>query len=80
MRKMKFKIGDKLYYVDKFVFTIEKVKIAFLHDEFYCDETYAMMEEDYLFEDLEKAKNFCFNLLRDFYNKKVYEINTYTEV
>lgn len=74
---MKFKIGQEVYYVDKYIFTIEKIKIDFTHNEYYCDETYAMFEEKDLFETLKEAKSYANSLLRNFYNKKWDEINSY---
>lgn len=76
---MKFKVGDVLYYCDPFVFTIEKIKIAFLHDEYYCDKTYAMFKEKELFFTLKETKTYAHFLLTDFVHKKTKEIMNTTE-
>jgi len=76
---MKFNIGDVVYYVSPFVFTIERVKIDFMHEEYYCDETYAMFLEADLFETLEEAVFHSIKLLNDFYNKKMAELHTINE-
>ncbi len=76
---MKFKIDQVVYYCNPFVFTIEKVKIAFLHDEYYCDKTYAMFKEKDLFITLKEAKAKAYFLLTVFMHHKTEEIINTTE-
>ena len=67
---MKFKPGDEVWYVCPYIFLIEKVKIDFIHDDMYADETYALYYEDDLFFNLEEAKEEALNRLRLFYLKQ----------
>ena len=75
---MKFKEGQYLYYVNPFVFTIEKVLIQMVVKEeyglFYIDDVGAYLKEEDLFEDLNEAKCDAFIKLRSFSNKKIIEI------
>ena len=57
---MKYKEGDKLYYVNPFVFFIDLVKIEMGLKEddelFYIDSVGAWLREEDLFEDLKDAQ------------------------
>lgn len=71
---MKYVIGDELYYIDPFVFQIYKIKIAFMHDEYYCDDSYAMFEEKHLFNNIHDARKEALLMLEKFYKQKIIEI------
>lgn len=71
---MKYDVGDKLYYVNPFVFTIEMVTVSFMHDEYYCDETYACFNEEDLFDNIHDARDHAIRLLDNFYQKQMHLI------
>lgn len=75
---MKFKENEILYYVNPFVFTIEKVQISmgcYDHDGlYYIDHTGAYLKEADLHRSLEDAKTHAFNLLNKFHYKKQQEL------
>lgn len=79
---MKFKEEDKLFYINPFVFTIEKVEIQMgILEEvegekkiFYIDDSGAYLAEENLFKDLEDAKEYALDLLDLFYQKRKLEI------
>lgn len=76
---MKYNIGDFLYYVSPFVFTIEKIKVHYTYtsekDEvYYIDQEGAYLLEEDLFDNLEYAINHAVHLLNKFYNKRMQEI------
>lgn len=71
---MKFKDGSILFYVNPFVFTIEKVQVDFgVKDEInpniinYIDQTGAYLAEHDLFDNLTDAKFDALNKLNKFY-------------
>lgn len=70
---MKYKPGDILYYVNPFVFIIDKVLIEFYEpkDEngntYYVDHSGAYLLEESLFKDLTDAKNHAQAMLDKFY-------------
>lgn len=75
---MKFKPGDILYYVNPYVFTIEKVLIEFVDDNIdethYIDYAGAYLKEWDLFSRIEEAKGHALQLLEKFYGEKQNEI------
>ena len=75
---MKFKPGDILYYVNPFVFTIEKVMIQIPFVEFdkqyYIDNVGASLAEWDLFEDLPAAKGHAMMFLNKFIEKSQHQI------
>lgn len=75
---MKFKVGDILYYVNPFIFVIDKVQIEFTDYDngqlFYIDAVGAYLAEHDLFERLEDAKGHAMTRLQDFYDRKQNEI------
>jgi hypothetical protein len=78
---MKYSIGDTLYLVDPFVFTILSVTIVNFDDNYepiyYIDENGAYMEECTLFESLAEAKQEALILLEEFYINRRLDINSY---
>lgn len=84
---MKYKPGDILYYINPFVYVIDKVLIEFIDDEnefgqlFYVDHSGAYLQEDNLFYELSDAKGQAMLMLQSFYDKKQKEIwNTNPEL
>lgn len=75
-----FKPGEELYYVNPFMFHIDKVLIEFIeYDEevqqtFYIDHCGAYLAEFHLFRDLGSAQQVAFSMLNDFYQLKLHEI------
>ena len=73
MVKPEFKSGDILYYVNPFIFIIDKVLIEFIDQEYsqeniyYIDHSGAYLLERNLFETLEGAKNQAQEMLDKFY-------------
>jgi len=74
---MKYKIGQIVYYVDEFVFSIEKVKIYDVYSEYYVDKGGAFLIEDDLFPTIETAKEEAYLRLEQFYINKRVDINSY---
>lgn len=77
---MKFEDNSVLYYVNPFVFNIEKVRVdnAFIGQDgfiYYWDNTGAIVEEKQLFKTVEGAKNQALRELEKFYKLKKHEIN-----
>ena len=76
---MKFKENSILYYINPFVFIIEKVKVSMAVKEqtgiYYIDKTGAYLKEEDLFETLNEAKQYAFQKLDEFYYKKRMEIS-----
>lgn len=77
----KFKSGDLLYYVNPFVFTIDKVLIQFIDEPnttgflYYVDHTGGYLAQEDLFLELEQAQEHALGLLNRFYSKKIDEID-----
>jgi hypothetical protein len=71
---MKYKIGQIVYYVDEFVFSIARVKIYDTHFEYYVDKSGAFLIEYDLFPTLESAKTEAFIRLEQFYINKRLDI------
>lgn len=72
---MKFNVGDILYYINPFVFTIEKVKIDFIHSFEdgtigYVEQTGAYLAEEDLLDNLQEATNKAIAMLNKFYQKR----------
>lgn len=71
MAQPKFKSGDILYYVNPFVYTIEKIMVCFLDTnnghQYYVEHEGALLAEWDLFLDLTEAKNHAQALLDKFY-------------
>lgn len=80
MNKPLYKAGDILYYVNPFVFIIDKVLIEFIDNDndygqlFYIDHSGAYLQEDNLSTTLSDAKGKAMLMLEAFYNKKQHEI------
>lgn len=70
---MKYQEGDILYYVNPFVFEIDKVKIEMALNEngelFYIDDVGAYLKEYDLFRNLEEAKIEALTRLNKFYRE-----------
>ena len=75
---MKYKEGDELYYVNPFIFIIERVKIEMSVREdgklYYIDTVGAYLAENDLFTDLIEAKLSAHKRLDEFYASKDHEI------
>lgn len=75
---MKFKSDDILYYVDPFIFTMEKLKMDMAVKEnknlYYIESKGAYLKEENLFRNLNDAKRDAFNKLNKFWNDKRQEI------
>lgn len=75
-----YKPGDILYYVNPFVFFIDKVMIQFVDPQieqnriYYIDNIGAYLLEEHLTPDLAKAKGMAMLMLNDFIERKQYEI------
>ena len=73
MNKPEFKSGDILYYVNPFIFIIDKVLIEFIDQEYsqeniyYIDHSGAYLLECHLFNNLSDAKNHAQEMLDKFY-------------
>ena len=73
MKKPEFKSGDILYYVNPFIFIIDKVLIEFAEPEdangniFYIDHSGAYLLEESLFMTLDGAKARAQEMLDKFY-------------
>jgi len=83
---MKFKAGDSLYYVNPFVFTIEKIVVeCAVTDEhnpkliYYIAEDNAYLAEHDLVETVEEAKRKAMLYLERFWETKLHEIRTYID-
>ena len=69
MNKPEFKSGDILYYVNPFIFIIDKVLIEFIDQEYsqeniyYIDHSGAYLLENHLFSNLTDAKNHAQEML-----------------
>lgn len=68
---MKYEAGDILYYVNPFVFVIEKVQIEYSYKEYdgtlyYIDETGAYLREEELFRTWGDAQKHALELLEKF--------------
>lgn len=68
---MKYEAGDILYYVNPFVFIIEKVQVEFAYKEedgtlYYIDCTGAYLREEELFDNLKEAQKDALNRLDKF--------------
>jgi hypothetical protein len=80
MTPAKFKVGETLYYVNPFVYIIDKVLIEFLEDpdehgyRYYVDHSGAYLQEENLFWNLDAAQNYALESLKKFYDKKYKEI------
>jgi len=78
---MKYSIGNTLYCVDPYVFTISAIIVIDYDDNFvpfyYIDESGAYYEEDTLYKDLIDAKNQALFLLEEFYINRRLDINSY---
>jgi hypothetical protein len=76
----KYKTGDLLYYVNPFVFVIDRVSISFVDPElqrgmlYYIDTAGAYLLEENLFSELGDAKQQAFKMLDDFSTRKRHEI------
>lgn len=74
-----YDVGDELFYVCPFTFTIERVKIEFVY-EFddgeigYVEQTGAYLREVDLCEKIEDAKELAYQRLDAFYAAKSEEI------
>jgi len=70
---MKYKEGDILFYVNPFVFIIEKVKIEMgileKGELFYIDDIGAYLREEDLFNNLKEAQKYALNQLDKFYTE-----------
>lgn len=79
----KFREGDKLIYVNPFIFLLEKVQVEFSvieHDRLYwIDSAGAYLAEENLFFKLDDAKQHAHNLLDKFYIKHRQIIDNYKE-
>jgi len=75
---MKYNSGDILYFVNPFVFTIDKVKIEMgVLEEgelFYIDNIGAYLKEEDLFVNLKDAQKYALENLNKFYNECRYYI------
>jgi hypothetical protein len=75
---MKFNIADILYYVNPFVFTIEKIRVVDIsYDQgvlFYIEEGNGYLREEDLFDNVEEAVNEAIHGLNAFYNKRIQEL------
>ena len=73
MRKPTFKPGDELYYINPFVYIIDRVLIEFVEEEdvngniYYIDHSGAYLLEEHLFYNLSCAKNRAQEMLDKFY-------------
>lgn len=81
---MKYHSGQSLYFVDRYYFLIEKVKIIscdFNHNGYclYYDDYDNVYSEEELFENLCEAILYAENLLDDFYRSHKEVIENYTE-
>lgn len=68
-----------LYWVDPFIFSIEKVFVDFPYKEedgtiYYIEKSGAYLQEFDLFEDLNEARGEAIKRLNDFYGTKMEEI------
>ncbi len=75
---MKYKEGDKLYYVNPFVFFIDFVKIEMglveNNELFYIDSVGAYLREPDLFEDLKEAQREALDRLEKYCCEMRYRI------
>jgi hypothetical protein len=77
---MKYTVGDILYYVNPFVYIIEKIRIEFVEEKdengqtFYVDNSGAYLQEDNLFLTLDEAKLQAHKMLMEFTGNKAREI------
>jgi hypothetical protein len=78
---MRFNIGQTLWYVDKFVFTIHPVVIMDYDDNeepfMYIEESGGYLAENNLFETVEEAQQEALLLLEEFYINKRLDINSF---
>jgi hypothetical protein len=80
MNSPKYKVGDELYYINPFVFIIEKVRIEFVEEDtetglyFYVDWTGAYLSEFDLTRTLPDAKQLALDYLNRFYRQREHEI------
>jgi hypothetical protein len=75
----KYYVGDKLYYVNPFVFTIEEVIVNYVFTDddgtvFYMEEPEAPLLEEDLFDNLDDAMRSAFKRLDKFYYSKQNQI------
>lgn len=75
---MMYNIGDILYYVNPFVFTVTQVEIVEIvnddEDVFYIEADGAFLIEKDLYLTLEEAIFEAIQLLNHFYNKRMKEL------
>ena len=75
-----FKPGNELYYVNPFVFIIDKVLIEFIEEDgeqgitYYVDHSGAYLAEHDLHETLSAAQQWALNRLNEFYVHKMHDI------
>lgn len=75
MIKPEFKLGDILFYINPFVFIIDKILIEFIEEPdvngniYYIDHSGAYLLEEHLFITLEGAKNRAQEMLDKFYKE-----------
>lgn len=73
------KTGDEVYYVNPFVFTIEKTTIFGLQylegEEFFIDDRSAVLAKEDVHSNLDEARLHARKLLDKFYEKRIREIH-----
>lgn len=81
MREPEFKVKEVLYYVNPFVFIIDKVFIEFIDEEdanqniYYIDHSGAYLLEEHLFRTLDGAKARAEEMLEKFYIQHKHNIH-----
>lgn len=83
---MRFKIGQSLFYVNPFVFTIEKVIVQFTDTDdnnpkviYYIDDEGAWLAEHDLVETIAEAKRKAMDYLQRYYRERQRDINLYID-
>ena len=78
---MKFQRGQKLYYVNPFVSTIEIVELDIYsnEDNQWIDKTYAFLNEEDLFDNIPDAQEHAFNLLVTYCVRRRQQIDEFDE-
>lgn len=81
MNEPEFKPGDILYYVNPFVFIIDKVLIEFVEEAdvnfniYYIDHSGAYLLQEHLFQTLDGAKARAYEMLEKFYIQHKHNIH-----
>lgn len=81
---MKFEENDILYYTCPFTFTIELIKVTIAVKEgnylYYISEDGAYLREENLHDNIYSAKEYGYNQLVRFFDKKTQEILHYNSI